>query len=190
MRQRDLEGEVVDRLQAERAKRRIDARGITLRVQQRHPATVEDRAREEGSIEGGESWIDEALPGVHEILGLDGSAVPVLGGRSQMKDVDGPVVHDVVAFRRRRRHAFEIGGGFQQRLGDGAKNGGLVGILRLTGVERPRRIVEEDAQRLVLRQARALHDRRGGVASCDRSGSEQCPRDGTHQPSGRGHRAN
>src|SRR5437899_2782742 len=45
MRQRDLEGEVVDRLQAERAKRRIDARGITLRVQQRHPVTVESSRR-------------------------------------------------------------------------------------------------------------------------------------------------
>src|ERR1700680_2334258 len=103
-----------------------------------------------------------------------------------MKNVDSPVAVDFVALRGCRRHAVEVRRGFEQWLRDGPQHSSLVGILGLARIKGLRLVIELHAQGLVLRQARALRQRRGVAGRAD--DRHECREsDGTTEPRAWGH---
>ena len=170
MRELDLEREVVDRLQAKRLQRGVDRGLVALRVHQRDLLTVEHSVGEEGFVRRRQSRVDQALPGVDKVLRLDRGPVPILGGGPQVEDVGRPGAVHLVALRRGRLHTAQVCLGLEQRLGDGAQQRRLVGVLRLAGVQRWGLVLELHPQHLVLRELRPDRDAAitGGRDCCDR----------------------
>ena len=126
MRQLDLEGEVVDRFEAEGREGGVDRCGVALRIHQRDALAVENGIREQRLVVGGEPRIDQPLPRVDKVLRFDRRPVPVLRRASKVKHIGGARVVAFVALRRRGHETGQVGGRLQQGFGDRAEHGGLV----------------------------------------------------------------
>ena len=75
---RDLECEIVHRLQSQRRQRGVDPRSVSLRIEEGNPLAVQDGVGEERGAGRGEPGVDQALPRVNEVLCFHRHAVRVL----------------------------------------------------------------------------------------------------------------